>query len=45
MRAGKVWLACNDPARLARRHGLAGGGAAVEAMAALLAGLAKTASS
>jgi uncharacterized protein (DUF302 family) len=43
--AGKVRLAYNDPAWLARRHGLAGDGAPVQAMAALLAGLAKTASS
>jgi uncharacterized protein (DUF302 family) len=43
--AGKVWLAVNDPAWLARRHGLADDSAPVQAMAAMLSGLAKTASS
>jgi uncharacterized protein (DUF302 family) len=43
--AGKVWLAVNDPAWLARRHGLADDGAPVQAMAAMLSGLAETASS
>jgi uncharacterized protein (DUF302 family) len=39
---GKAWLAYNDPAWLARRHGLgAGSDAAVAAMAAMLAGLAQ----
>ncbi len=42
--AAKVWLAYNDPAWLARCKGLAGeAAAAVEAMAAMLAGLAKRA--
>jgi uncharacterized protein (DUF302 family) len=43
--AGKVWLAVNDPAWLARRHGLADDAAPVQAMAAVLSGLAETASS
>ncbi len=42
--AGKTWLAYNDPAWLAARHGLAGPDAnAVPALAGALAALAKTA--
>jgi uncharacterized protein (DUF302 family) len=42
--AGKVWLSYNDPRWLARRHALPDGTApAVDALAAVLAGLAKAA--
>ncbi len=44
--AGKVWLAYNDPARLARRHGLGPEVApTVEAMTAALGALARAATS
>lgn len=42
--AGKTWLSYNEPAWLAARHGLAGADAsAAQALAAVLAALAKTA--
>ena len=42
--SGKIWLAYNDPAWLAERHGIAQQGAAVaQAMSTALAGLAKAA--
>lgn len=41
--AGKVWLAYNDPEWIAARHGLAPGGAPVQAMAGALAAAMKAA--
>ena len=41
--SGKTWLSYNDPAWLARRHGLDAGSPPVTAMATLLAALAETA--
>jgi uncharacterized protein (DUF302 family) len=42
--AGKVWLACNDPAWIAARHGVASGGP-VTIMTAALATVTKSATS